>query len=74
MRKVRCNFLIHKESFTHDLTTELRARSALWYLELAIRGGNKAAAVPLMKVHGALTQLYRAQALQYRDMGSLPKE
>lgn len=51
--------------------TELRARAALRHLEFAFQAGVKAAAEPLMRVHGALMTSYRKQALQYKSMQSL---
>jgi len=54
-----------------DHCKELRARSSLRHLEFAMQAGVKAAAEPLMRVHGALMTLYRAQVLQYRNMQSL---
>jgi hypothetical protein len=56
------------------LPVELRARSALRYLEFAMKADIKAAAERLMRVHDTLSGLYMEQALQYRSMGSLPKE
>jgi hypothetical protein len=52
-------------------STELRARSSLPHLEFAMQAGVKGAAEPLMRVHGALMQLYRLQSLQYKNMRSL---
>jgi hypothetical protein len=57
-----------------QLPVELRARSALRYLEFAMKADIKAAAERLMRVHDTLSGLYMEQALQYRSMGSLPKE
>jgi hypothetical protein len=57
--------------FTNGQPLELYARSALPHLEFAMQAGIKAAAKPLMQVHGAFMKLYKAQALQYKDMKSL---
>ena len=52
---------------------EMRARSALKHMEMAMQAGVKPAAEQLMKIHFALSQLYQAQAQQYRDLEVLPK-
>ncbi|KAL3460053.1 kinase-like domain-containing protein [Aspergillus heterothallicus] len=51
---------------------ELRARSALPRLEFAFQAGIKAAAEPLVLVHGTLAKLYERQAAQYKRLRSLP--
>ncbi|KAL4983329.1 kinase-like domain-containing protein [Aspergillus falconensis] len=55
-----------------DFQKELRARSALPRLEFAFQAGVKAAAYPLSQVHGTLSMLYKRQALQYKQLSSLP--